>query len=154
MPPDTDPAIQLSPVATEDGPALAELRVHAMRESLEAIGRFDPLRARERFLARFTPEDTQAILAGGERVGVVVIRHLPGHTLLDHLYILPDQQSRGIGAQVLQMLFALADRAGLPVREGALKGSRSNDFYQRHGFVLIESAEWDNYYQRPPAALA
>ena len=154
MPPSTDPAILLSPVTTEDGPALAELRVHAMRESLEAIGRFDPLRARERFLASFTPEDTQAIVAGGERVGFVVIRHQSDHILLDHLYILPGQQGHGIGAQVLQVLFALADSAGLPVRVGALKGSRSNDFYQRHGFVLIESAEWDNYYQRPPATLA
>jgi len=154
MPPSADPAIQLSPVTTEDAPALADLRVEAMRESLEAIGRFDPLRARARFLASFTQEDTQAILADGERVGFVVIRHLPDHILLDHLYILPAHQGRGIGAQVLQMLFALADSAGLPVRVGALKGSRSNAFYQRHGFVLVESAEWDNYYQRPPAALA
>jgi GNAT superfamily N-acetyltransferase len=149
-----DLTIQLRAVTTEDGPALAGLRVSAMRESLEAIGRFDPLRARERFLARFTPEDTQAILADGERVGFVVMRHQPDHILLDHLYLLPAHQGRGIGAQILQMLFALADGAGLPVRVGALKGSRSNAFYQRHGFVLIECAEWDNYYQRSPATLA
>ena len=36
-----------------DGEALASLRVAAMRESLERIGRFDPQRARQRFLATF-----------------------------------------------------------------------------------------------------
>jgi GNAT superfamily N-acetyltransferase len=154
MPRSANLTIQLQPVTGHDAPALADLRVQAMRESLEAIGRFDPQRARERFLASFTPEDTQAILADGERVGFVVIRHLPDHILLDHLYILPARQGCGIGAQILQGLFAQADRAGLPVRVGALKGSRSNDFYLRHGFVLTESAEWDNYYVRLPISTA
>lgn len=138
--------LQLIPVSCADAPALADLRVQAMRESLEAIGRFDPQRARERFLASFTPEDTQTLVTDGERIGFVVIRCRP-----DHLYILPAHQGRGFGAQVLQRIFAEADAAELPVRVGALKGSRSNDFYRRHGFVLVESAEWDNYYEREPA---
>jgi GNAT superfamily N-acetyltransferase len=154
MPRSANPTLLVSPVTGHDAPALADLRVQAMRESLEAIGRFDPQRARERFLASFAPEDTLAIVADGERVGFVVIRHLPDHILLDHLYILPARQGCGIGALILQGLFAQADRAGLPVRVGALKGSRSNDFYLRHGFVLTESAEWDNYYVRLPISTA
>jgi len=141
---------RLTSVSSADGPDLADLRAVAMRESLEAIGRFDPQRARERFLASFTPEDTLALVADGERVGFVVIRNRPDHILLDHLYLLPAYQEQGIGAQVLQGIFTHADSAGLSVRVGALKGSRSNDFYQRHGFVLIEAAEWDNYYVREP----
>lgn len=148
----TTATFQLLPVSHADAPALADLRVVAMRESLEAIGRFDPQRARERFLASFTPEDTQALVANGERVGFVVIRKRSDHILLDHLYILPAHQGRGFGAQVLQSIFAEADAAKLSVRVGALKGSRSNGFYRRHGFVLVEAAEWDNYYVREPVA--
>lgn len=144
--------LQLIPVSSADAPALADLRVQAMRESLEAIGRFDPQRARERFLASFTPEDTQTLVTDGERIGFVVIRCRPDHILLDHLYILPAHQGRGFGAQVLQRIFAEADAAELPVRVGALKGSRSNDFYRHHGFVLVEAAEWDNHYVREPMA--
>jgi hypothetical protein len=32
------------------------------------------------------------------------------------------------------------------VHVGALKGSRSNAFYLRHGFKLDRVGDWDNYY--------
>jgi hypothetical protein len=35
----------------EDREFLAELRISAMKESLENVGRFDPVKARNRFLA-------------------------------------------------------------------------------------------------------
>jgi hypothetical protein len=44
-----------------DAEALAAIRVEAMRESLERIGRFDPQRARERFLSAFSPTHTRHI---------------------------------------------------------------------------------------------
>jgi hypothetical protein len=47
--------ITFSIAKPEEGNALAELRVEAMRESLERIGRFDPSRARERFLSGISP---------------------------------------------------------------------------------------------------
>jgi hypothetical protein len=73
-------ALRFSTANAADGQALADLRVDAMRESLERIGRFDPVRARERFLR--------------------------------------------------------------------LRGSESNRFYMRHGFVQVEQGEFDNHYVR------
>ncbi len=55
-------------------------------------------------------------------------------------------------AAVLAEVFAQADGARLPVRVGALRGSRSNRFHERHGFVRVASAEWDHFYERPAAA--
>ena len=127
------------------------MRVEAMRESLENLGRFDPDRARTRFLGGFSPEHTQAILVGGQRVGFFVVKPLDGELLLDHLYLRPSHQSKGIGAAVLRSVFAEADEQGLAVRVGALRGSASNRFYARHGFELVEEAEFDNYYVRRPA---
>jgi ribosomal protein S18 acetylase RimI-like enzyme len=143
------PAIAFEPVSPEDAEALVALRLAAMRDSLERIGRFDPVRARERFLNAFTPGHTRHVVAGGERVGFVVVKPIDGGLLLDHLYIAPAFQRRGIGAAVLADVFAHADAQLLPVRVGALRGSESNRFYLRHGFELVESAEWDNYYVRP-----
>jgi GNAT superfamily N-acetyltransferase len=68
--------------------------------------------------------------------------------LLDHLYVRPGHQGKGIGAAVLAQVFAEADAAGLQVRVGALRGSESNRFYARHGFVQVEQGEFDNYYVR------
>ena len=69
--------------------------------------------------------------------------------LLDHLYIDPRFQNRGVGANVLAVVFAEADAKGAPLRVGALRGSDSNRFYLRHGFVLERMGELDNYYIRP-----
>jgi GNAT superfamily N-acetyltransferase len=141
--------ITLSPVAAADFEALLALRIEAMRESLERIGRFDPARARERFRNNFDPQATRHIQVGEERVGFVVIKPAANHLLLDHLYIRPGHQGQGIGAWVLEWVFAQADTLGLPVRVGALRESDSNRFYLRHGFRLVEQAEFDNYYLRP-----
>ena len=142
-------AVSLGPAEEADAEAFATLRVLAMRESLERIGRFDPVRARERFLSGFSPSHTRHILVGDERAGFVVVKDEGGSMLLDHLYIDPRFQNRGIGAAVLQSVFAEADSRRLPLRVGALRGSDSNRFYLRHGFRLVKEDEWDIYYVRP-----
>lgn len=48
-----------------------------------------------------------------------------------------------------QKLGRLLDRRGLPVRVGALRGSDSNRFYRRHGFVPVAQSEWNIEYLRP-----
>ena len=82
-------AVTLELAKAEDAPLLADLRVAAMRPSLEAAGRFDPERARARFMDTFDPSVTWHVLHEGQRVGVVVVRHQPDGMLLDHLYIEP-----------------------------------------------------------------
>jgi len=59
-------------------------------------------------------------------------------------------QGRGIGAVVLGAVLADADSRNVSVKLGALRGSDANRFYQRHGFVKTEEAEWDIYYIRVP----
>jgi GNAT superfamily N-acetyltransferase len=142
-------AVHFEPVSPGDAEALVALRIAAMRESLERIGRFDPQRARERFLAGFAPEYTHHLVVDTQRVGFVVVRPVGDDLLLDHLYIQPACQGRGIGAAVLAHVFAQADALGKAVRVGALRESDANRFYARHGFALVEQAEWDNYYIRP-----
>jgi GNAT superfamily N-acetyltransferase len=124
------------------------IRIAAMRESLERLGRFDAQRARDRFLASFDPALTRHVLADGERVGLVVVRPQDDGLLLDHLYLLPHAQGRGVGAAVLADVLARADASRLPVRVGALRGSDANRFYLRHRFVLVARGEWDDHYRR------
>lgn len=136
-----------------DADRLVAIRIAAMRESLERIGRFDPQRARERFLASFDPALCRFIEVDGVQSGFILIRPQEDHWLLDHLYILPEHQGRGIGAAVLRDVFANADALRVPIRLGALRGSDSNRFYQRYGFIQTDEAEWDVYYVRQPSQL-
>jgi GNAT superfamily N-acetyltransferase len=91
------------------------------------------------------------VLADGERVGLVVVRPHGEGLLLDHLYLVPRAQGRGIGTAVLADLLADADSRGLPVRVVALRGSEANRFYAGHGFAALEQDDWDNHYLRPAA---
>jgi len=141
-------SLSFAPATKSDAEQLVALRIAAMRESLERIGRFDPQRARERFLESFDPAVTRHILQDGQRVGFVVARPHADYLFLNHLYIMPGFQGRGIGAWTLQAVFAEADALGLPVKVGALRGSDSNRFYHRHGFVLTLEDEFDRYYVR------
>lgn len=137
-------------VAASEGDALAALRVEAMRPSLERVGRFDPDRARLRFLDAFAPESTREVLEHGVRVGFFVLRPRGDGLVLEHLYVQPSHQGRGVGGAVLACVFAEADALGMEVRVGALKESEANRFYMRHGFELESRAEFDNYYVRRP----
>ena len=141
--------VGFEPASAADAQDLVELRIAAMRDSLEHLGRFDPQRARDRFLAGFDPALTRHVIVDGRRVGLVVVRPQDGGLLLDHLYITPSAQGRGIGSAVMAEVLADAHARGLRMRVGALRESASNRFYERHGFALVSSSEWDNHYERP-----
>ena len=135
-------------VTSADFDTLVELRIAAMRESLERLGRFDPDRARERLRNSFHPEHTFFILLKGEKVGFYTFRPEGNCLHVDHFYIHPHWQGRGVGSRVLALLFLEADKCGWPIRLGALKQSRSNEFYRRHGFIQVGESEWDIFYER------
>src|SRR4051812_17481092 len=102
-------SVDLEDVIDSDADALADLRVAAMRDSLERVGRFDPIRARDRVLSSFSPAFTRHITVDGSRVGFVVVRPGQAELLLDHLYIAPRYQGRGVGSAVLSRVFSEAD---------------------------------------------
>ena len=128
-----------------DGPELAELRVVAMKPSLEAVGRFDPNRARERFISGFSSLSTWKILINNQTVGFYTYELKEDHIWLSHLYLHPERQNLGVGGRVLDQIKSMAAKHNCPVRLGALKQSRSNDFYIKHGFKRTHDEEWDIY---------
>lgn len=143
-------AFALQPVAVSDFEPLLALRLRAMRDSLTRLGRYDEQRARERLAAAFAPEHTQHIVVDGQRVGFLVLKRLSHALRLDHFYIDPPAQRRGIGSAVLRWVCAQADAELLPVELVALKGSDANRFYLHHGFVEVGEGEWDIDYLREP----
>ena len=142
----------ISPAGNVDPEILASIRVAAMRPSLEALGRFDPERARNRFLETFRPEDTQVIRLENELIGFFVVRVHTDHLYLDHLYIHPVYQGGGLGRRIVRTVQKQACDAGLPLRLNAIRGSPANDFYRSCGFVLERSDALDNYYVWIPPA--
>ncbi|AXA72031.1 GNAT family N-acetyltransferase [Achromobacter insolitus] len=148
------PQLRYSPVSEADFEDLLALRIEAMRESLERLGRFDPQRARSRLRSTFWPEHTWSIERDDQRIGFYALRPDGDGLRLDHLYIRPAAQGLGLGGQVLGRILQEADSRGLPVSLSALRDSDSNRFYRRHGFVQTGESEWDIDYLRPASGKA
>lgn len=139
--------ITILPARDADAETLAALRVAAMRESLEAVGRFEPKRARDRFLNSFDPKTTFRVLSGLELVGFYTLQERETYFWLDHFYVDQALHGSGIGSHVLGIIKDVARNRGKTIRLGALKQSKANDFYRKHGFVEKEQKEWDIYYE-------
>jgi GNAT superfamily N-acetyltransferase len=54
---------------------------------------------------------------------------------IEHFYLRPELQGRGIGSAVLKSQLA-AGTEGRPFRLNVLQGSRAQALYERHGFVV------------------
>ena len=150
MKPPASSRFELQDATADDFEALLALRLRAMRQSLERLGRYDEQRARDRLAGSFEPEHTQHIVVDGRRVGFVALKTLSHSMRLNHLYIDPAEQAHGHGHEVLAWVCAEADRAQLPVELCALKGSDAVRFYLRHGFALTGEGEWDYDFVRMP----
>ena len=133
----------LAPVVDADFEAMLGIRMEALRESLERLGRFNPEVARARLRSQFRPEWMQHLIVDGERVGYFTVEPRAGELRLHHLYLRPGRQGQGVGAWVLDRVKS----QGLPITLAALRESRANDFYLRHGFKVVEEQDFDIEYR-------
>lgn len=141
--------IAFQPARFEDFERLVELRLRVMREHLERVGRFDPVRARERFRSGFVPEEMRLIEVDGGFAGCVTLKPDSQGFELMHFYVEPAFQNRGVGGGVLRLVCAEADALGRPIHLGVLKGSPAVRFYERHGFQHAHEDAWDFFLRRP-----
>ncbi|WAH95435.1 GNAT family N-acetyltransferase [Arthrobacter sp. MMS18-M83] len=125
----------LRPAPPSDAAWIAELRAVVMRRDLERLGRWDPVRVRERFLNAFQPEHTFVIAVEGQAAGVIAVRPEPDALWIEHFYIAPGFQGHGLGAGVLRRIMG-ESKDHRPFRLNVLQGSPARRLYERHGFVL------------------
>ncbi|GAA3227868.1 GNAT family N-acetyltransferase [Nonomuraea helvata] len=135
-----------------DVEAIAELRATVMRPDLERLGRFDEHRVRQRLRDAFAPQHTSVIVAAGAFAGCVAVRPAEDGRWLEHFYLDPGLQGRGIGSAVLRAVLSQADADGVPVRLNVLQGSAARRLYERHGFTVEAQDPVDVFMVRRPGA--
>lgn len=123
----------LRPATENDLEELVELRAVAMRPDLERLGRYDDHRVRQRLRDAYTPEHTRIIEVDGEFAGSISMRPAEDRQWLEHFYLAPQHQGRGVGSAVLRSVLDEAD--GAVVALNVLQGSSARKLYERHGFV-------------------
>ena len=126
----------LRPATPADVEPIAELRAVVMRPDLERLGRFDERRVRQRFRDAFVAEHLSVIEVEGRFAGCVALRPAEDGHWLEHFFIDPELQGRGLGSAVLRALLARTDARGVTVRLDVLQGSQARRLYERHGFTV------------------
>ncbi|WP_341976957.1 GNAT family N-acetyltransferase [Microbacterium sp. LTA6] len=124
----------LRPSAAADAGWIAELRAVVLLDDLQRLGRYDAARVRQRFIDAFVPARTRVIVVDGTDAGSISMRPDGDSVWLEHFYLRPELQGRGIGAAILAAV--LAENAGQCVRLNVLAGSPARRLYERHGFVV------------------
>ncbi|MGW7068999.1 N-acetyltransferase family protein [Streptomyces sp. NPDC054855] len=133
-----------------DVEAIAELRATVMRPDLERLARFDEHRVRQRFRDAFSPRHTSVVLVDGAFAGCVALRPADGCQWLEHFYLDPAFQGRGLGSAVLRGLLDRTDADGDLVRLNVLQGSAARRLYERHGFGVETEDPVDVFMVRRP----
>jgi GNAT superfamily N-acetyltransferase len=83
--------------------------------------------------------------------GSVTMRPAVDGRRLEHFYVAPGLQGRGLGSAVLRAL-ECADADGVLVRLNVLQGSAARRLYERHGFTVEVQNPIDVYMVRRPGA--
>lgn len=136
-----------------DVEAIAELRAIVMRADLERLGRYDEHRVRQRLRDSFSSQYTSIIVIGEDFAGCVTVRPYEDGQLLEHFYLDPSLQGRGLGSAVLRTLLERTDADGAPVRLNVLQGSAARRLYERHGFAVEAQDPVDIFMVRQPGAI-
>ncbi|MER5488514.1 GNAT family N-acetyltransferase [Streptomyces sp. NPDC002812] len=144
----------LRSAVTADVETIAELRATVMRGDLERLGRYDEHMVRQRLRDSFSPQHTSIIEIDGATAGCVTVRPAEGRQWLEHFYLAPHCQGRGLGSAVLRTVLERTDARGLTVGLNVLQGSAARRLYERHGFVVEAEDPIDVFMVRPPGASA
>jgi GNAT superfamily N-acetyltransferase len=143
-------AWKLRPAVAADLTVLVELRAVVMRPDLERLGRYDEDRVRRRMRDSFSPEHASIIMVGDEPAGCFTLRPSDDRLWLEHFYLAPGHQGRGLGSAVLRDILASADEQGATVGLNVLQGSAARRLYERHGFVVESEDPVDVFLRRLP----
>jgi GNAT superfamily N-acetyltransferase len=145
------PRWSLRSAVAADLEVLADLRAVVLRADLERLGRYDEHRVRQRLRNSFSPGHTSIILTEGELAGSITLRPAAGgRQLLEHFYLAPRCQGRGLGSAVLESVLDRTDELDQTVGLDVLQGSAARRLYERHGFVVEAEDPIDVFMVRRP----
>ena len=142
--------VRLTAASFEDAAAITDLFLAARRAAMPYLPELHAEADVRRWMEAVVLRKSQVVLAvSPERLilGFAAVRE--GH--LDHLYVAPAEQGRGVGTWLLAAAQANSPQ-GLRLFVFQ-RNLRARAFYERHGFRLLELRDGSQNEQREPDAV-
>lgn len=90
------------------------------------------------------------IIYDSQPIGTIYILENENQIEIGQFYILPEYQNKGIGSHLLKRVLEDSDKTGLTVKLAVLKVNPAMSLYQRHGFEIAGSNEYQYLMERKP----
>jgi len=140
--------LSLRRATAADAAAIGALHRHTMRTSLPFLPQLHSVADVVGFVGRTLLPQNEIWVAEADGRIVGYIAFAPGW--INQLYVHPDAQGRGIGAQLLER--ALADGSSRRLWTFQ-QNQRARKFYEDRGFVLLELTDGAGNEEKTPDAL-
>jgi ribosomal protein S18 acetylase RimI-like enzyme len=127
-----------------------EVKKAAFGEYIEATFGWDDDEQRRVHERRFAEQEFRIVEYRGLDVGVMAIATEPDSFVINQLFLLPEYQSRGIGARCLQLAVEEAASKNLPlIRLKCRKNNlRALSFYERESFTRYGENETHFFFEK------
>lgn len=127
--------LKLRKATSDDSEFAYQTKKAAFREYVEKVWGWDEDEQRQMHRRRFASQDFYVIQVSRNDVGIMAVVRQPDHIKLNQMFILPEYQGKGIGAECMNKIIREATASMLPVRLQVLKvNNRAAMFYKRLGF--------------------
>ena len=81
----------------------------------------------------------------GSDIGWLMVLDAQDHVELEHLYLRPETQGRGIGTRIIQDLVAEARKGGREIRLSTARINPARRLYERLGFRVVDEDRYKVY---------
>ena len=134
--------LRLRKATAEDSEFAYQTKKAAFREYVEKVWGWDEGEQRQLHERRFASQDFRVIQVSGIDVGILAVVRQPDCVKVNQMFIVPEYQSRVIGAACIRRIIEDAAVSKLPVRLQVLKvNSRAVTFYQGLEFRSIGESD-------------
>ena len=125
----------LRPASERDREFLYALHCSTMRDVIEQTWGWNEAWQRADFQKRFDAYTVSIIEAGSRSVGSLWLEQKPDSLYIHDLQVAPQEQGRGIGTAVIEMVIEQGASCGLPIVLSVLPANpRAMRLYERLGF--------------------
>jgi ribosomal protein S18 acetylase RimI-like enzyme len=134
--------LRLRKATADDSQFAYRIKKAAFKKYVEKVWGWDEEEQCQLHERRFASQDFQVIQVSGIDVGILAMVWQPDCVKVNQMYILPEYQSKGIGAACMMRIIEDASALKLPVRLQVLKvNKRAVKFYKRLGFKIIGESD-------------